>query len=49
MHPDNALMHRPSVLHIGTTWLVAAAILGLLLSACSPEEPAAIRRRDADP
>jgi polyisoprenyl-teichoic acid--peptidoglycan teichoic acid transferase len=41
MHPDNALMQRPPVPHIGTTWMVVAALLGLLLSACSPEEPVA--------
>jgi LCP family protein required for cell wall assembly len=42
-------MQRPSVLHIGTTWLVAAAVLGLLLSACSPEEPAATASPTPEP
>ncbi len=34
-------MQRPSVLNIGGGWLVAAAVIGLLLAACAPEEPAA--------
>lgn len=41
MHPDNALMQRPPVLNLGTVVLVTAAVIGLLLAACSPEEPAA--------
>jgi polyisoprenyl-teichoic acid--peptidoglycan teichoic acid transferase len=41
MHADNALMQRSSVLNIGSAWLVAAAVIGLLLAACTPNEPAA--------
>jgi LCP family protein required for cell wall assembly len=41
MHPDNARMQRVPVLNIGTTWLVAAAVLGLLLSSCAAEVPVA--------
>jgi LCP family protein required for cell wall assembly len=41
MHADNALMQRPSVLNIGSGWLVAAAVIGLLLASCTTEEPVA--------
>jgi LCP family protein required for cell wall assembly len=34
-------MQRPSVLKLGTAPLAVAAVIGLLLAACSPEEPAA--------
>jgi LCP family protein required for cell wall assembly len=34
-------MHRPSVLVNGSAHRVAAAVIGLLVVACSPEEPAA--------
>jgi LCP family protein required for cell wall assembly len=41
MDPDNALMQRPPVLNPGTAVLVTAAVIGLLLTSCAPEEPAA--------